>query len=434
MPKVIFNIGFCPSSPPRSWSPERKAEWISERNFYTCNADYNYFSYTTKDGKVNLEADEETPRAYDEKEQGSKRGSYMEKSSGIFTEKGVLSDAQKKELEEKLKATKSNIWHGFISFDPETTPIMNSQKACIDFVRANMNSYFRETHLKPDNIEAFYSLHSDTDNAHIHFCFFEKEPLRLNSKGQAVYTEKGVFGKKVEGKFVDFARDNFLLTAELYLDEHKYDLEKARERSMQILKAAYPEVAEKKQFKELRVALANLGKKLPTAGRLAYNSENMKPFKADVDAAVRKFVDTVPGMRKAYDNVFWEIARRETAAKLICKEQELDFELVGRQRFEAIRADFSARIGNAVIKLSKTARYDKFANRASVTNDLARKIAARKNRVAVSRAVGNIAKNIDNFMSDTIDFSRLHFAEWQIEKENRAEQEAFFYYGERSAR
>lgn len=416
---MIFNIGFCPSNPHRSWSADKKAAWLSERAFYTCNADYNYFSYTTKDGKVNLETDEETPRAYDENAQGSKHGSYMEKSSGVFSSKGVLSNEQKKELEAALKTTKSNIWHGFISFDPETTPIMNSQKACVDFVRANMGSYLRETHLKPDNLETFYSLHSDTDNAHIHFCFFEKEPLRLNSKGEAVYTEKGVFGKKIEGKFVDNARDNFLLTAELYLDEHKYDLEKARDRSMEILKAASPEVAEKNRYKELRTVLAGLGKKLPREGRLSYNSANMSPYKVDVDYAVKKLVDTVPGMRKAYDNVLLEIMRRETTAKRICREQELDFERVGKPRFAAVRSDFAARLGNTVIKLSKTTGFDKFADRDFVTNDLARKIAARKNRLHISRAVGKLAKNIENIMDSTIDFSKLHFAERQIFENSR---------------
>jgi hypothetical protein len=419
VPKVIFNIGFCPASPKRSWNSEKKAEWLSNRAFYTCRADYNYFSYTTKDGKVNTETDEDTPRAYGDGTQGSKRGSYMEKTSGVFSDKGVLSNTQKKELEEKLKATKSNVWHGFVSFDPETTPVMNSQKACIDFVRANMGSYLRETHLKPENLEVFYSLHTDTDNAHIHFCFFEKEPLRLNSKGEACYTEKGVFGKKIDGKFVDTARDNFLLTAELYLDGHKYDLERARDGSMEILKAAAPEIAERKQYRELRAELASLGKKLPREGRLSYNSANMKPLKPDVDRAVRKLVDTVPGMRTAYADTVKELLRRETEAKRICAEQGLDFNLIGKPRFEAARRDFGARLGNAVIKLSKTTRCDKFADTAFVTNDLARKISARKNRVSIARAVRAFAGTAAHFVSGAADFTALHIAEREIEREQR---------------
>jgi len=473
MPKVIFNIKFTPPKAGRDWSQEQKAEWARNRAFYTCHAEYNYFSYTLNDKKLNNAVDEDTPKAYDEAEQGSRRGSYMEKSSGVFNEKGVLSNEQKKQLEETLKSTQSNIWHGFVSFDPETTPIMNSQKACIDFVRANMGAYLKQTHLKPENVELFCSLHSDTDNAHIHFCFFEKQPLRINSRGEAVYTEKGAFGvrtgtewriyadkndkngtvldnaiieearqkfyagkdeysdarfdaadfarslgaKKVD-VFRDVARDNFLLNAELYLDENRFALEQARDQGMELLKAASPAIAEKKEFRELRSKLASLGKKLPEKGRYQYGSSDMAPFRADIDRVAKVLIDAVPGMRKAYDQMQHEIFRRDTLMRKTCAEQDISYELYGRPRTEGVRADFAKRLGNAVLQMAKPKRLDKFRDRTHMTNDLARKISAKINRSHIAKKIGSFARNIDAFLENSIDFSRLHIAEREIARDN----------------
>lgn len=42
--------------------------------------------------------------------------------------------------------------------------------------------FLKSQNFNLDNIVWFAGLHENTDNRHIHFCFYEKEPLRYNKK------------------------------------------------------------------------------------------------------------------------------------------------------------------------------------------------------------------------------------------------------------
>lgn len=129
MPKAIFNIGYTLPTPPANLKGNARAEYQARRNFYNLTADYNYFSYALNGEKVVKNANAEH---YFTRENTN---------SGLFDFEGAMTDEQKVDLKEMLKDTKSIIWHGFISFDEETSRGFNTQENACKFMR--QTSYTR---------------------------------------------------------------------------------------------------------------------------------------------------------------------------------------------------------------------------------------------------------------------------------------------------
>ena len=416
MPNVLMNISFTPYDCPRN---KGAAEHAAERAFYNGTAEYNYFSYTEKDGKI-----------VKDEENGAKN--YMEKTSGVFNAKGVLTAKEKADLSKKLKETKSIIWHGFISFDEETSPLFNTQEACVHFVNRTMNSYFERNGLDKDNLEFFCSLHSDTDHRHIHFAFFEKEPKLIDKKtGKLVYRSKGKMGKKVyklDGEYVpkdteweDFGRQNFIANANLYLEENKYELELARKATVDVIDASRTDVLTSWKYKELRSSLIDLWRKLPAKGRKSYNSANLAPYRKDVDKIVKQYIDAVPGSRQQHNALVREVFRRESDLKRICKSEGFDYDKAAKPGVEAMKKDIRVRLGNRILKIAESVNDDYKKIGIARANDLTRKIAAKNNRKAVERSLIRSAKYMShNGTNYTVDYSvRLHQIEEGIENERQ---------------
>lgn len=421
MSKVIMDISFTPYKCPRN---KGAAEHAAERAFYNGTAEYNYFSYTEKYGKV-----------VKDEENGIKN--YMEKTSGVFNAKGVLTAKEKADLSKKLKETKSIIWHGFISFDEETSPLFNTQEACVHFVNRTINSYFERNGLDKYNLEFFCSLHSDTDHRHIHFAFFEKEPKLIDKKtGKLVYRSKGKMGKKVyklDGEYVskdtegakaeweDFGRQNFIANANLYLEENKYELELARKATVDIIDASRTDVLTSWKYKELRSSLIDLWRKLPAKGRKSYNSANLAPYRKDVDKIVKQYIDAVPGLRQQHNALVREVFRRESDLTRICKNEGFDYNKAAKPGVEAMKKDIRVRLGNRILKIAESVNDDYKKIGIARANDLTRKIAAKNNRKAVERSLIRSAKYMShNGTNYTVDYSvRLHQIEEGIENERQ---------------
>ena len=127
--KAVFNIGFTLAAPPASYTGQRRAEHIAERNFYNLTADYNYFTYTLNGQKVSKNANAE--------EYFTRSGT----NTGLFNMDGPIDEEKKDELKVRLKDTGSTIWHGFISFDDETSRGFTNQENCVKFMRQTFGSF-----------------------------------------------------------------------------------------------------------------------------------------------------------------------------------------------------------------------------------------------------------------------------------------------------
>ncbi len=106
-----------------------------------------------------------------------------EKSSGAFGAEGLLTKFQKKELRERLRRTQSCIWDMVVSFEESYGKFnLTDAAAARAVLLKTLPKLFRTTRLNPDNMTWFAGLHTNTDNRHIHVCFFENEPQRFHRK------------------------------------------------------------------------------------------------------------------------------------------------------------------------------------------------------------------------------------------------------------
>ncbi len=183
---VIFNIQNIGKYPPKKYSAEAKAKYMAKRAFYDMTADYNIQSYIANDKKVQRIF---TIEQYMTKEKTE--------NSGMFNLKKVLDKDDIVDLKKRLAASESIIWHGFISLDDETSLAFQTQEPGMRLCARTFPTLWKKMGLDPDNVDIFISLHSDTDNRHLHFCFFEKEPRRLDKNGKKCYTRKGQIKKCV---------------------------------------------------------------------------------------------------------------------------------------------------------------------------------------------------------------------------------------------
>jgi hypothetical protein len=446
MSKLVFNISFTAKTPPAQLSGIARAKYEQERRFFNMTAEYNYFSYVLDGKKVekNKDAEKYFTRTNENADP---------ENTGLFGFNGRLSPEDVAALKRKLTASGSIIWHGFLSFDEETSKGFTSQEQAVAFLTQSFGSFLDRTHLHRDNIELYAALHTDTDNRHIHFAFFEREPHR-NSKGELVYTQRGAFTHE--------AIDDYLVSANMYLSDNLFDYYAARDMAMEKLKA-YRAAGSPAQPQAVAAMVRDVAAKLPKTGRLGYNSANMTALRPEIDTLSLALIASRPETAAAHAEVMRQLALREWEAFNIARENRvaylqgkrlspeqqlalmglvdgddltntpLPLELVDEKTLDVggidyirrLREDYRARIGNQAISFARAelkAQYHGAASKSKRVNDKSRKIVARKDRLRRSRAfaalygaLGTVQRGI------CADFARkLHEAEREIGQEKKA--------------
>lgn len=371
--KAVFNIGFTLAAPPASYTGQRRAEYIAERNFYNLTADYNYFTYTLNGQKVSKNANAED---------------YFTRSgtnTGLFNMDGPIDEEKKDELKVRLKDTGSTIWHGFISFDDETSRGFTNQENCVKFMRQTFGSFLERAGFKKSNIELYCSLHEDTEHRHIHFAFFEKEPLRLDKNGVLGFTRKG----KIKAEAID----NYLVSANMHLDDHATEYYTARDKAIGEMNRIR-DTKSRTGFIDGRASTASLllnteinmlCAKLPKTGRLQYNAQNMEKLRPQIDRLADLLIRSDARAFSAYGQMLQELARVENNVKKLAVDGKLGYvdgqrmtsadisaamdsgimrnksmsmnfvDMTNVDYFDRLKGDFKARIGNVVLAMCKDA-------------------------------------------------------------------------------
>ena len=136
-----------------------------------------------------------------------------EKSSGAFNAEGLLTKFQKKELREKLRTTQSCIWDMVVSFEESYGKSnLTDAAAARAVLLKTLPKLFRTTGLNPDNMTWFAGLHTNTDNRHIHVCFFENEPQRFHRKTGTLRYRHGKIRSEALDTFKSENRQAFYAT------------------------------------------------------------------------------------------------------------------------------------------------------------------------------------------------------------------------------
>lgn len=423
MPAIICNMTFTPPNPAKNAGADKAAKYAQERAYYNWSAPFNYRAYMEDKKKTQVHKD---------------YADYMSKGDVLFNQYGELGKEKLDKIKENLSKTKSIIWHGYISFDEQNSKNFMTGKQCIDFLHDTFNVLLDYSHLSKNNVELVASLHKDTDHKHIHFTFFEKQPL-YKKDGKKAYSSKG--------KFSRFALDNFIVASNLYLDERRHELHGFRDKLLDKIRATYP-VKGKVSDKLLSNQIKELAKILPEKGRLGYDSENMKDIRKKVDSVANQVIASDKGVSEAYRQ--WQVAlsRREELAKKAMSESK--FAYVDSKRInlkkadvsnvsdwdnvaviEKIKRDMQSRIGNHVIKMAKTVKGLQKESAAGAKGRLGKsnkpaKIKARKSREII-KGIPQILRNLfaDTYGAKTNFIYDLHKAEYEIREErNNAQRKA----------
>ena len=423
MPAIICNMTFTPLNPAKNAGAEKAVKHAQERAYYNWSAPFNYRAYMEDKKKTQVHKN---------------YADYMSNGDVLFNQYGELGKEKLDKIAENLSKTKSIIWHGYISFDEQNSKNFTTKKQCIDYLHDTFNVLLGYSHLRKSNVELIASLHKDTVNKHIHFTFFEKQPL-YRKDGKKVYSSKG--------KFNSFALDNFIVASNLYLDERRHELHVFRDRLIDKIRATYP-VKGKVSDKALSNQIKELAKILPENGRLGYDSENMKDIQNKVDSVANQVIAGDKGILEAYRQ--WQAAlnRREELAKKAMSESK--FAYVDNKRInlkkadvsnvsdwdnvaviEKIKRDMQSRIGNHVIKMAKMVKNLQkpsavaSKNKAGKSNKQA-KIKARRNR-EILKGIPQMLRNIfaDTYGVKTNFIYDSHKAEYEIQEErNNAQRKA----------
>ncbi len=331
----------------------------------------NYFDYMTTEGKrtgkfTALE--------------------YLQKNTGVFNDRGMISQEEVEEMKARLKENKGHIWHGFISLNEEESPKIDTPEKCIEMVKRAFPSFFQDAHLGRNNIDLMCSLHLDRPHhLHIHFVFWEKEP-RYNGKA-----EGGTKQYRSKGKIGAAAIDNMFVRLGLYLDDDKSRLYKTRDSAMRELKRMTGAKVAMSSGEKIRKEILALAKSLPEKGRLSYGSKDMETYRARVDGIVQMLLNADRTARRANKRFYDALEERRKKIMEICgqpfavtegmKPSEVA-KLADRYHhkinpeqikiIEEIEADYKRRQGNLVLNLARFVKpeyYERKPNRKYRSND-----------------------------------------------------------------
>jgi hypothetical protein len=341
--RANFSFKFTQPNPPNvnKKGTAAKAEWLSDRAFYTCNAAWNIIEY--------IEGKAVRPQEQDGRET---RKDKTEIFKGLFNTEKFLSKTEVEQMKERMRHTKSNVWDGYVSFDKDVSQKFTTAEQAIAFVKRTFDDFISKTHLKRDNVEVVFGLHTDQPHHHhVHYVFWEKEPL-LRKNGKTSYTNKGTLSKE--------ARAQWKLTATNYFEENK--MYTFRDEIRQELNFAdginnyeHNDLLARQKLRELALAL-------PKKGRTSYGSDNMKQLRPLVDETVKYLLNIKPTAEKTYKDMLQSLAdiRKQekeilTQSKIFDDKAEEDKFL--QQRYDDLKLDMDRRLGNEVIKMAKDIRY-----------------------------------------------------------------------------
>ncbi len=367
---VIFDIAYTPYKLKSNASAEDIAKHAKERAFFDMSGEDNIYKYITTEGKI-----------FGEEAGKFTMLEYLQKSTGVFNQNGMLSKEEVKEMRARAQTGKKNLWHGFISFDKEHSKLIDHPEKCIALVRQMFGEFFKDIGFDKDNIDLMCALHLDKPkHLHIHYIFWERAPKVKNKRAAGyTYRVKGKIPLSIIAKMTE------RLNAWAIPD----DLIHKRNEAMQALfkhkdfcKAWDRDYATKE--------LLALADKLPKDKPLYYASKDMHPYRADIDFVVQTIIDTDEKVRKADDAFNAELKRKQIAlqeimgkyykARLEVEKKTMESEppayyekyLANIHTIEKLEWDYKRRMGNIILKKVRyiqdnTYRYDK--KRKHKTND-----------------------------------------------------------------
>ncbi len=396
------------------------------------SGDDNVYKYITTEGKI-----------YGEEAKKFTMLEYLQKSTGVFNQNGMLTKEQVKEMRKRAQTGEKNLWHGFISFNKENSDKIDDPEKCIALIKQTFGQFFKDAGFDPDNMDLMCALHLDRpEHLHIHYLFWEKEPKVKNQRAAGyIYRKKGKIPLDVIDK----------MTERLNAYTIDDDLAKKREKAVEELTRTSKEYSLAHIGDVLRKMLKELADELPKDKPLWYGSKEIEPYRIEIDTVADWLIGLDDRASKA-DGAFWnELREKERKLKGIMGnyyqdriKKEMGYakdipnyvDVQGIKTIHTIEKlewDYRRRLGNIVLKKVREIQretYKRNPRRKYKTNDknLKRRLAisSRKVRGIMDGLFSSVA---ELFMPETENYhNRLREIEQEMqeeyEKENRPQEVA----------
>lgn len=295
------------------------------RDFYSSSKKDDYLNYIDKGIKSDKAVRDYIDYAGNE-----------EKSSGLFWQNGMLSDADKKELRKKLRSTKSCIWDLVVSFEEDYGKRnLKTTDDAMEMLKANLPELFKGMNLDPENVVWAAGMHTNTQHRHCHIFFFEKEPT--------FYDRKTKGRKYRRGKVPVKAIDGFKMSIEKYF---LGPVESAKRARAIALEETRNEVEAGEDDSRLKSVLLELYQEIPYEGKATYLSDNMRAVRPLVDEAV-DIIQGSPTFQSRLKPHLEEMKERDRQIRDICYKQNIAPEpYLYAPKFET---DLHRRMANEII-------------------------------------------------------------------------------------
>ena len=384
----------------------------------------NIYKYITTEGKI-----------YGEEAKKFTMLEYLQKSTGVFNQNGMLTKEQVKEMKRSAQTGEKNLWHGFISFNKENSEQIDDPEKCIALIRQTFGQFFKDAGFNPDNIDLMCALHLDRpEHLHIHYVFWEKEPKVKNQRAAGyIYRKKGKIPLDVIDKMTE------------RLNAYTIDDALANKRD-EAIKSFYKreDFAQAKSRDIATKYMKELAEKIPKDASFQYGRKDMVPYRDDIDFIAETIISTDRKTFQADMAFREEIDKKEKALQSIMgnyykarlkrdstfKEYMTDAaDIAGVKSIETIarlRWDYKRRLGNIVLKKVREIQketYKRNPRRKYKTNDknLKRKLAisSRKVRRIMDGLFGSVA---ELFSLETTNYrNRLREIEEEMQEEYEKE-------------
>lgn len=324
-----------------------KEKHAEERAFYDMSGGNNILSYISQEKKTNYDT----------------ILNYLEKTSKVFNQNGMILDDELIKMKERVQKNKGNIWHGFISLNEEHSHQIDTPEKSIQFVKKVFGTFFASAKFHNKNMDLMCALHNDRPHhLHIHFVFWEKEPLYKGKDGKLDFRRKGKIDKH--------ALDMMFVKSGIYVNEKRPVLYPTRDDALKALRNITAFRILKTSPKEIKKEIIALAKDLPKTGRLSYGSQDIKPYQERINKIVVMLLENDKEAKLA-DKEFYEVLgeRKKLIENIIGQtygyaeeEKEMDklfpkyhFHIDGKNIhiIEDIEKDYKRRQGNIILQVAR---------------------------------------------------------------------------------
>ena len=368
-------------------------ERFNDSNYYRSKKSFDFISYLQRPSATQ-QLDDETKKIIDEVEKDVVfKNDFLEYASHRPGAHGKAFNAEgpidEKKTREALRNTKSTIWTGVLSFTKEYGDLYCSNTAqARKLIRETLNDLFKGQGLQPNNVDYYCMYHTNNGYPHIHFVYWEKEPLIMGSNGKLRHSNFKVPGKAI---------NDFKSSVAMYCN-----------RQMNNTKFSLRDVI-RKNFRSDNIEDNNLNRFLQLENDLGPHKSQYakleKNQRAKVNTFIDEFVDSQPELKKLWNQYINELNDKQRDIIKLHKDNKIPLSAAGKMFSQNRINELYSRCGNEVLKSLKIIcdAHKKYQNEKIFTYDKKYNTKSSNNKIEIrnrSNSRSYLKKLLKHLISD----------------------------------